>query len=239
MSSALVAGVDGSRAGWVYVVINADRRRVESCSVAPTFSELLLQTTPCTLVGIDIPIGLPDTVPRGGRSADREARSLLRPRRHPSVFSAPPRAVLQARTFEEANEAHRANSLGGIGMSRQAYGTLPKIAEVDDLMTPRLQRRVVEVHPELCFMELNGGAPLVLAKSKAGGVLARLRLLAAVGLTEALEDIAGDLGRTRLDDLLDAVAAGWTACRVLEEAAIRIPESEEVDVRGLRMEMWR
>ncbi len=239
MSSTLVAGVDGSRAGWVYVVIDAASERVQACSVAPTFSELLLQTTACVIVAIDIPIGLPDEVERGGRSSDREARTLLRPTRHTSVFAAPPRSVLQARSFDEANELHREHSAGGIGMSRQAYGLLPKIAEVDDLMTPRIQQRVMEVHPELSFMELNRGSPLSLAKSSAGGLLARMRLLSTTGLTEGLEGLAGDLGRARLDDLLDAVAAAWTAMRVHNGGAVRIPLVEEVDVRGLRMEVWR
>ena len=124
-------------------------------------------------------------------------------------------------------------------MSRQAYGVLPRIAEVDDLMTPRLQRRILEVHPELSFMELNGGTPLSLAKSTAGGALARLRLLGDVGFTDGLNELVGDLGQTRLDDLLDAAAVAWTAVRVVREQAVRIPSVEEVDVRGLRMEMWR
>ncbi len=239
MISTLVAGVDGSRAGWVYVVVDAASERVQACSVAPTFSELLLQTTSCVIVGIDVPIGLPDQVERGGRSSDREARSLLRPTRPNSVFAVPPRSVLQARSFDEANELHRQHSVAGIGMSRQAYGLLPKIAEVDDLMTPRIQQRVMQVHPELSFMELNGGSPLSLAKSGAGGLLARMRLLSNAGLTEGLEGLAGDLGRARLDDLLDAVAAAWTAMRVHSESAVRIPLVEELDVRGLRMEMWR
>ncbi len=239
MTSTLVAGVDGSRAGWVYVVIDAGSERVQACSLAPTFSELLLQTTSCVVVGIDIPIGLPDRVERGGRASDREARTLLRPTRRSSVFSAPPRSVLQARSFDEANELHREHSVGGIGMSRQAYGILPKIAEVDDLMTPRNQQRVMEVHPELSFMELNGGSPLSLAKSTAGGLLARMRLISNAGLTEGLGGLAGALGRARLDDLLDAVAAAWTAMRVYRQNAVRIPLVEDFDVRGLRMEIWR
>ncbi len=223
----------------MYVVIDAASERVQACSLAPTFSELLLQTTSCAVVGIDIPIGLPDRVERGGRASDREARTLLRPTRRSSVFSAPPRSVLQARSFDEANELHREHSVGGIGMSRQAYGILPKIAEVDDLMTPRNQQRVMEVHPELSFMELNGGSPLSLAKSTAGGLLARMRPISNAGLTEGLEGLAGDLGRARLDDLLDAVAAAWTAMRVYRQNAVRIPLVEDFDVRGLRMEIWR
>lgn len=239
MNPSLVAGADGCRAGWVLVVVDIDQRKVLRCAVAPTFSELLLQTSDCAAVGIDIPIGLPDRVARGGRGANRDARELLKPRRHASVFTTPPRAVLQAREYEEANELHRANSEGEIGMSRQAYGILPKIAEVDDLMTPRIQQRVFEVHPELSFMELNGGVPLEHGKSRAAGILARMRLLAGVGLTEGLEELAGNLGKAGIDDLLDATAAAWTTGRIIEEEAIRVPESPETDVRGLRMEIWR
>ncbi|MCZ6918518.1 MAG: DUF429 domain-containing protein [Gemmatimonadetes bacterium] len=239
MNPSLAAGADGSKAGWVFVVLDTERQRIQRCSVAPTFSELLLQTSDCAAVGIDIPIGLPDRVARGGRAADREARKLLKPRRHASVFSTPPRAVLQARAYEEANELHRANSEGELGMSRQAYGILPKIAEVDDLMTPRIQQRVFEVHPELSFMELNGGTPIDQGKSRVGGILARIRLLSEVGLTEGLEDLAGGMGKTGLDDILDATAAAWTTGRIIKEEAFRLPEPAETDVRGLRMEIWR
>lgn len=237
--SVLAAGVDGSKAGWLYVVIDSVQNRVQRCGVGPTFSELLIQTTACAAVGIDIPIGMPERVPRGGRAADREARELLRPRRHNSVFTTPPRPVLQARSYEEATAMHRAHSEGEAGMSRQAYGILPKIAEVDDLMTPRIQRRLFEVHPELSFMELNHGVPMAQSKGKATGLLTRLRLLRAVGLIEGLEDLADDLGKARLDDLLDATAAAWTAARCLRHEAIRVPAAEEKDVRGLRMEIWR
>ncbi len=236
----LAAGGDGCKAGWVVVVVDVDGCRVRRCFVAPTFSELLLQTTECAAVAIDIPIGLPGTLARGGRTVDRAARTLLSPNRHNSVFSAPPRGVLQARSYEEANELHRANSDGGQGMSRQAFGLLQKIADVDDLMTPRLQQRVVEAHPELSFMELNDGEPVPFPKSAAPGLLARVRLLTIVGCLAGLEDAAAEVGTgAKLDDLLDAAATAWTGARVVRGDAIRIPGDPEVDQRGLRMEMWR
>lgn len=39
----------------------------------------------------------------------------------------------------------------GKSLSRQAFEIISKIREVDDLMTPELQTRVFEVHPELSF----------------------------------------------------------------------------------------
>ena len=39
------------------------------------------------------------------------------------------------------------------------------------------------------------------------------------------------------DDLLDAVIAAWTARRVAEDVADRLPAAPPVDRRGLRMEI--
>jgi predicted RNase H-like nuclease len=39
------------------------------------------------------------------------------------------------------------------------------------------------------------------------------------------------------DDLLDAVAAAWTARRLVEGVAERLPAEPAVDRRGLRMEI--
>lgn len=40
------------------------------------------------------------------------------------------------------------------------------------------------------------------------------------------------------DDILDAYAAAWTALRIAENGAKRIPEHSSIDAKGLRMEMW-
>ena len=80
-------------------------------------------------VAIDIPIGLPD---EGSRRCDLEARKLIGPRRS-SVFPAPFRSVLGALTYEDA--AARCRAVSGKSLSLQAFGILPKIAEVDRLMT--------------------------------------------------------------------------------------------------------
>jgi len=199
----------------------------------------LLRTTETNVVGIDIPIGLPNELPDGGRSCDREARNLLKPFRHLSVFNAPPRPVLQARSYEEANDLHRENSNGNVGMSRQAYGILPKIAEVDDLMTPRLQQRFLEVHPELSFMEMNDGEPVQLGKSRAGGALVRMKLLGACGMWDSLEAKALEVSDAGLADVMDAAAAAWSAARFAKGSAVSVPDVVEKDVRGLKMAIWR
>jgi predicted RNase H-like nuclease len=42
-----------------------------------------------------------------------------------------------------------------------------------------------------------------------------------------------------LNDVLDAGAACWTATRIANGTAVRIPEHPERDETGLPMEMWR
>ena len=63
-------------------------------------------------------------------------------RRASSVFSPPSRQVLGATCYEDVRAQ---------GLSIQAYGILPKIREVDRLMTPELQKVIHEAHPELAF----------------------------------------------------------------------------------------
>ncbi len=49
-------------------------------------------------------------------------------------------------------------------ISKQIFHLFPKMREIDALMTPELQVRVFEVHPELAFWAMNGKAPLSLPK---------------------------------------------------------------------------
>ena len=98
--------------------------------------------------GIDIPIGLPDS---GSRRCDIEARKMIGERRS-SVFPAPVRGLLGAATYEEA--VARSRAIHGKSLSKQAFAILPKIEEVDRLMTPERQCHLVEVHPEACFTVL-------------------------------------------------------------------------------------
>ena len=235
-----LAGVDGCRAGWVVVIARlVEGRFVEpSARVMPTFRDLLDGITDCSAVGVDIPIGLLESAEPGGRTVDRHARKLLSPNTS-SVFSPPPRPALGARSYDEARSAV-AQVSNGRSLSRQAFGILPKIAEVDRLMTPELQERVFETHPELCFLEMNGGRPLAHRKTTAAGAIARIRLLEAHGLAAVLETAATMIGNdAKLDDVVDAIAALWTARRYAEGKATVIPDITDVDAKGLRMEMWR
>ncbi|HSF18103.1 MAG TPA: DUF429 domain-containing protein, partial [Vicinamibacteria bacterium] len=148
MAKTWLAGADGCKEGWV-VVLRESRSGEMLTRVVTDIEEVLRWNEPPAVLCIDVPIGLLEQAVRGGRVCDRAARGLLGQPRARSVFSPPARAALAARNYTEALRLNRASAAGAPGISRQCYGILPKIKEVDSLMTPSLQERVLEVHPEL------------------------------------------------------------------------------------------
>ena len=156
----LLRGVDGCAAGWLVVWAEAGSHRV-AASLLATIAELALDD-PAALTAIDIPIGLHHN---GPRPCDQEARLLLGSRRS-SVFPAPVRSVLQARSYNEACEL--SFQAQGRKLSKQTYNILAKIRAVDALLQAQgsLSQRLVEVHPELSFQQWNNGIPMAHAKKK-------------------------------------------------------------------------
>lgn len=175
-------------------------------------------------VGIDMPIGLPAHT---RRASDGQLRVHLGVRRA-SLFPTPPRAVLDATDYRDALALARAAT--GVGLSKQAWYLVAKIRELDVLMTPDLQPRVSEAHPESSFAEL-AGSPLATRKSTSDGRAERLQLL-----LPSFPDIAEHLAHHRAiaADVLDAYAAAWTARRIADGTA-RWFGDDERDARGLRM----
>ncbi|MEX1254716.1 MAG: DUF429 domain-containing protein [Dehalococcoidia bacterium] len=208
----------------------AKRLRLLDIAVVPTFDELLALTKGCVAVAVDIPIGLSDSEPR---AADREARRLLGRPRMTSVFPAPVRATLAAKSYLEARDlSFRAC---GRKLSQQTYNILPKIREADRSMTPALQQRVVEAHPEVTFRALNGGRAMAYRKKSRAGRQERLAVLTKV-FEDDTASLAPPSGAAR-DDLLDACAVAWTAWRLAQGEAQRLPARRDLDARGLRMEI--
>ncbi len=222
--SRLVAGVDGCRRGWVAAVGRVDGRGAPNVSVVSSLHELMASAEVGDLaaVAVDIPVGLPE---HGSRRCDVEARQRLGPRRS-SVFPAPVRAVLGSATWEEANATSRA--IDGRGLAHQVFNLLPKIREVDRLLSPSRQARIVEAHPELCFASI-AGEPLLHSKRTVAGKADRIALVGVV--PNALPGAA-------TDDVLDAHAVLWTARRVAVGDGERLGGRER-DGRGLRMEIVR
>jgi len=232
-----VAGVDGCRAGWVVALVEQQRRGIQKhdLRLCARFDEVLALSPQPTVIAVDMPIGLLQEPQPGGRECDRQARRLLG-RRASSVFTPPIRALLAATQYEQVRAQ---------GMSRQAFGILPKIREVDRLMTPQLQLVVYEAHPELAFRAL-AGAPLHHNKKTSAGRAERLQLLErAPGgrlreIRSAVENALKAFPRMHVapDDLLDAYVLTRTALRIARGQANRLPVNPPVDQRGLRMEIW-
>ncbi|MFZ1988796.1 MAG: DUF429 domain-containing protein [Alphaproteobacteria bacterium] len=234
--SELVVGVDGCRGGWIAVLAPISGSGCEA-RLFRDFGEILSSET--RIIAIDVPIGLPEIAIRGGRVACNEARSRLGARQS-SVFSVPARAALAAKTYREACAINLENSDPPRKIAKQTYNILPRIAEVDAVMTPALEPRVFECHPELAFWVMNDQRPLALPKKMksrpyAEGMALRRRLLAKAGIEvppppKAVQGIS--FGE---DDLLDACACAIAARRIALGQAITLPADPPRDAKGLRM----
>lgn len=183
--------------------------------------------------------GNPGAAADGSRVIDCAARAYLGPRRN-SVFSPPVRPAFGAADYLDAKERSRRSSEHGLALSQQCYAILGKIDEVDQLMSPDLQHRVVEVHPEVSFTALNGDVPLAEAKKSKAGRAMRVNLLSQAWGIDVVAIVQQHSSKdAKPDDILDAMAACWTAERVLAGTAVRMPEQPPTDSRGLRMEIVR
>lgn len=232
-----LAGVDGCRAGWLVVLAHPMARAAQEhqVTICARFADVLSLLPTSTVCAVDIPIGLLTERQPGGRDCDRGARRLLG-RRASSVFTPPTRALLEATHYAQVR---------GHGLSIQAFNILPKIREVDRVMTPGLQRRVYEAHPELAFQAL-AGHPLQESKKTVAGRAARLQVLEHIpsllfhGIRAAYEHVLRTCKRTDVapDDILDAYVLMWTALRIWRAQARRVPCVPRLDARGLRMEIW-
>jgi predicted RNase H-like nuclease len=220
-------GVDACPAGWIGIVL--DHGAFAQATLGSRFRELLTAVPGASVVAVDIPIGLPE---RGWRSADIAARRFLG-RRSSSVFATPPRAAIEASTYEEANRICR--SLAGQGLSRQAWALAPKILDVDSCRSD-LGSSLFEVHPEVSFRAL-ATTPLTAGKRTWAGSVERRQLLQSAGIV--IPDDIGPAGRgAGVDDVLDAAAAAWTAQRIANGSGKCLPDPPERDSHGRPTAIW-
>lgn len=221
----VVIGLDGCRRGWIAVELTPTTRNI---SFVGNIEAVLRRSF--DRLAIDMPIGLPD---RGDRACDVQARALLRP--HASrVFTGARRSLWTHASQAEANGALKAR--GEAGVSAQLWNLGAKIREVDVALTPALQARVIEAHPELTFLRLNGGTPLP-SKQDAEGLELRRDLLLRAGFAEldAWLTVWRKGTGAKPDDVVDACAAALAA----RDATCVVPEGEAPrDARGLKMQIW-
>jgi predicted RNase H-like nuclease len=220
-----VLGVDGWRGGWIGAQVEPGVDRVEWLLLPDGAAVLGVDAA---ITAIDIPMGLQES---GSRSCDVVARMTLYGAGS-TVFPAPVRPVLHCRSHSEALEMLRGR--GTALLSAQAFGLVKKIKDIDDVLMPAMQDRVVEVHPELSFRQLAGVARMP-RKKTAAGVGARLDALRPwlpsidLALTRVPEPVP-------IDDALDALACAWTAQQMHAGRFERLGDGDR-DLRGLLMQI--
>ena len=229
-SRPIIAGVDGCRGGWLALVECNDGQL--KALVFSRFTELVNALPRLKVIAVDIPIGLAEF---GARACDEHARHELAQPCGSSVFPAPLRAVLAARSWEEACTIRL--RIDGKKMSKQAWGIVVKVREVDAVLRedPKLTARVFEIHPEVSFAAW-AGEPMPHSKKKSAGKLDRRKLIMAEwpdGIASCRAMLAGE--RYALDDLHDAFAALWTARRISAMKSRALPSISACDANGLPM----
>lgn len=225
----ILAGVEPCTGGWLVAPGN-----LQGVNLAPQPAFLVTSLTDVldyrpsfTVVALHAPLGLDDE-PGEGRPCERTARRLLGAR-GAAVLPAPSRALLEAKTFDEARLIEP-----GIGIAR--WRALPKAAEAAREVQPWHQRTVWEVHPELSLRQMNAGNPVRYGRRSQLGRAERARLVCAAlpGAEWVLRDRPPGM---REGKLIDALADLWTARRIAGHAISRTAAKPLWDSQGLRVDI--
>jgi len=204
----LIAGVDGCKSGWICITRDLATRSVNSV-LYPNAKSLIDQTPEPAIIAVDIPIGLSE---KGPRLCDIEARKVLGKRKS-SVFPAPIRPVIKLQKYEDANVLHK--KITGNGISKQTHAICEKILEFDEILSAHvfLQKRIKEIHPEVCFWAWNGQKPMEHNKKTSEGLSVRRSLIVDHFGRETLNMVRGQhfCKDVADDDIHDAFAALWIA----------------------------
>ena len=229
-------GVDACKAGWFAVMLTEEGNW--EVNIFPNIANLWNQSKEARLILIDIPVGLREN-DFNERICDKEARKLLGPKRGSSVFPVPCRDAIYA-DIKKASDINK--RMTGRRLSQQVSGIIPKIKQVDQLLSVDIAARshIREIHPEICFRALNSSQPMKFSKKKPGGYSERREILLSVyPHTEALvDDALRKYQRCEVarDDILDALVAAVTALNG-RQGLSSIPQTPEIDSEGLPMEM--
>jgi predicted RNase H-like nuclease len=236
-------GIDGCKSGWLIASSGHFPLSVEY-EVQPDLQAVFDQARRREVIAaIDIPIGLSSNALR---TCEVVARTHLSPSRKSCVFPSPSRTTIDATTYDQAR--HLYYRACGKRITKQLFGILHKIREVDGLIEPELQGAIRETHPEVVFAVLGGvnGAPR-LSKHSPDGQQGRLAILSryfpeldADSIRRARSRVAREVGTSRvsIDDVLDALAcllvSHWICNGQARSLSVDI---SEFDDRGLRMEI--
>lgn len=222
-----VLGVDarGRAPFWQACIEDGQVRRI---TPVEDLAEALEAPGDVDVLAVDVALGHEDPEGEGDglRACDAAARELLG-EASDRFFVLPPPAVFEEATYHDALEACRARGWPKLEVplwfASQRLEALARRAGEDE--------RLVEVHPEVSFAHMGTGEPAPLERygDSWASLNERLEHLHAEGLHPEghLEEHEDPRPRAALD----ACAAAWSAHRVAQGSARRLPEDPPVDPR--------
>jgi predicted RNase H-like nuclease len=225
------AGIDGCKAGWIAVTFDDGNQFYK---ILRTDDELAAILESFDRIFIDMPIGLEDEVYT--RECDELLRKKLGADYASSVFSPPIRPALHAPSYVEANM--QSYEYTEKKLTLQAWNITPKIRTLDQFLTENshFQEILLESHPELIFMNLNGGK-IFQKKNTKKGLRHRLDLITNHEeiAAEFFRVIKEDYRRNEVeeDDIVDAMALALAAKQSVKKGVKTLPQNPPKDSMGL------
>ena len=227
-----IAGIDGSKGGWVCVSGYENNYKELKFEKLKEFSDI--KSKNFNLVLVDIPIGLDINLKKGGRIVDKLARKELLTNKS-SIFNAPSRLVLKAKNYEEANKI---NKNKGMGLSKQSWNLVKKIKEVDEFIKNSNKTIIFESHPEIIFQVMKKDK-VSTKKKNDEGIIERRNLLEKNGFNKVFleKNLLAKDSFYKKDDFIDACSLFWSANRVITKTEVKIPNDIFLDSEGIIMQI--
>ena len=227
-----IAGIDGSKGGWVCVSGYENNYRELKFGKLKEFNDI--KSKNFNLVLVDIPIGLDIDLKKGGRIVDKLARKELLTNKS-SIFNAPSRLVLEAKNYEEANKI---NKNKGMGLSKQSWNLVKKIKEVDEFIKNSNKTIIFESHPEIIFQVMKKDK-VSTKKKNDEGIIERRNLLEKNGFNKVFleKNLLAKDSFYKKDDFIDACSLFWSANRAMAKTEVKIPNDIVLDSEGIIMQI--
>ena len=227
-----IAGIDGSKGGWVCVSGYENNYKELKFEKLKEFNDI--KSKDFNLVLVDIPIGLDIDLKKGGRIVDKLARKELLTNKS-SIFNAPSRLVLEAKNYEEANKI---NKNKGMGLSKQSWNLVKKIKEVDDFIRNSNKTIIFESHPEIIFQVMKRDK-VSTKKKNDEGIIERRNLLEKNGFNKVFleRNLSAKDSFYKKDDFIDACSLFWSANRAIAKTEVKIPNDIVLDSEGIIMQI--
>ena len=227
-----IAGIDGSKGGWVCVSGYENNYKELKFEKLKEFNDIKSENF--NLVLVDIPIGLDIDLKKGGRIVDKLARKELLTNKS-SIFNAPSRLVLEATNYEEANKI---NKNKGMGLSKQSWNLVKKIKEVDDFIRNSNKTIIFESHPEIIFQVMKRDK-VSTKKKNDEGIIERRNLLEKNGFNKVFleRNLSAKDSFYKKDDFIDACSLFWSANRAIAKTEVKIPNDIVLDSEGIIMQI--